>query len=138
VHYLYRSVDQRELIALYRAADVMLVTPFRDGMNLVAKEYVASRVDNDGVLVLSEFAAASRELQAALQVNPHDRPGMVEAISKAVWMPERERRQRMRRMRRSVGAWTAQDWAEAFLSDLAAQGEGQRNIDGHQRGRDPS
>ncbi len=138
VHYLYRSVDQRELVALYRAADVMLVTPFRDGMNLVAKEYVASRVDNDGVLVLSEFAAASRELQAALQVNPHDQPGMVDAISKAVWMPDRERRQRMRRMRRSVGAWTAQDWAEAFLSDLAAQGEGQRTIDGHQRGRDPS
>jgi trehalose 6-phosphate synthase len=137
VHYLYRSVDQRELVALYRAADIMLVTPFRDGMNLVAKEYVSSRVDNDGVLVLSEFAAASRELQAALQVNPHDRPGMVEAISKAVWMPERERRQRMRRMRRSVGAWTAQDWAEAFLSDLAAQGERQRTTDGQQRGHDP-
>src|SRR5690606_7898959 len=72
VQYLHRSVPMRQLAALYRAADVMLVTPLRDGMNLVAKEYVASRVDNTGVLVLSEFTGAARELRSALLVNPHD------------------------------------------------------------------
>src|SRR5947207_1652048 len=72
VHYVYRSLSERELVALYRAADVMLVTPVRDGMNLVAKEFVAARTDEDGVLVLSEFAGAAAELAEALHVNPYD------------------------------------------------------------------
>ena len=72
VQLLYRSVEADELLALYRAADVMLVTPLRDGMNLVAKEYVAARTDEQGVLVLSEFAGAAAELDAALIVNPYD------------------------------------------------------------------
>jgi len=72
VHYIYRGISESELVALYRAADVMVVTPLRDGMNLVAKEFVASRTDEDGVLVLSEFAGASWELPEAIQVNPYD------------------------------------------------------------------
>ena len=80
VHYMYQSVSQRKLVALYRAADVMLVTPLRDGMNLVAKEYVASRVDDDGVLVLSEFAGAVAELDGAITVNPYDVEGVASAI----------------------------------------------------------
>jgi trehalose 6-phosphate synthase/phosphatase len=77
VHYMHQSVSQTELVALYRAADVMLVTPLRDGMNLVAKEFAASRVDEDGVLILSEFAGAAAELDGALTVNPYD----VDAVS---------------------------------------------------------
>ncbi len=72
VHYLYQTLPYDELVALYRAGDVMLVTPFRDGMNLVAKEYAAAHIDGDGVLVLSEFAGAADELTDAVQVNPHD------------------------------------------------------------------
>src|ERR1035438_4460290 len=70
IHYLYQSVEVDELVALYLAADIMLVTPLRDGMNVVAKEYVACRVDNTGALVLSEFAGAAQELRDAILVNP--------------------------------------------------------------------
>ncbi|MBA3639400.1 MAG: trehalose-6-phosphate synthase, partial [Acidobacteria bacterium] len=80
IHYMHQSVEQQDLVALYRAADVMLVTPLRDGMNLVAKEFVASRTDDDGVLVLSEFAGAAAEFGAALLVNPYD----VDAVADAV------------------------------------------------------
>ena len=72
IHYLYQSLPLDELVALYRTGDVMLVTPLRDGMNLVAKEYVTTRLDGDGVLVLSEFAGAADELTDAVLVNPHD------------------------------------------------------------------
>ena len=78
IHYLYRSFDREQLVALYRAADVMLVTPLRDGMNLVAKEFVAARADEDGVLVLSEFAGAAAELGEAAIVNPYDVDGMAD------------------------------------------------------------
>ncbi len=76
VHYVHQSVSMRDLVALYCAADVMLVTPLRDGMNLVAKEFAASRVDDDGVLVLSEFAGAAAELHGAVTVNPYDIEGV--------------------------------------------------------------
>ena len=76
MHYVHQSVSPRDLVALYCAADVMLVTPLRDGMNLVAKEFAASRVDEDGVLVLSEFAGAAAELDGALTVNPYDIEGV--------------------------------------------------------------
>ncbi len=80
VHYLYQTLPYDELIALYRAGDVMLVTPFRDGMNLVAKEYAAAHIDGDGVLVLSEFAGAADELTDAVLVNPHDDRALQQAI----------------------------------------------------------
>jgi trehalose 6-phosphate synthase/phosphatase len=95
VHYVYRSLSERELVALYRAADVMLVTPVRDGMNLVAKEFVAARTDEDGVLVLSEFAGAAAELAEALHVNPYDVDRTSEIYYHALTLHEEERRARM-------------------------------------------
>ena len=106
IHYLYQTLPLDELVALYRTADVMLVTPLRDGMNLVAKEYVATRLDGDGVLVLSEFAGAADELTDAVLVNPHDERPLREAIMTAVEMNRHERRQRMARCARSCAAAT--------------------------------
>jgi trehalose 6-phosphate synthase/phosphatase len=124
VHYLHRSLPFETLVALYRAADVMLVTPVRDGMNLVAKEFVASRIDDDGVLVLSEFAGAADELSAALIVNPYDVDGVSEAIHRALLMEPEERRARMRALRVQVAAHDVHAWTEGFLSALAAMGPG--------------
>ncbi len=117
VHYLYRSVDTVELAALYRAADVMLVTPLRDGMNLVAKEYVAGH-DGDGVLVLSEFAGAARELEDAVLVNPFDERALSGAIERAVSMPAPERHTRMEQLRRVIEHADVHAWAESFLGAL--------------------
>ncbi|MBC7221237.1 bifunctional alpha,alpha-trehalose-phosphate synthase (UDP-forming)/trehalose-phosphatase [Candidatus Bipolaricaulota bacterium] len=122
IWYLYRSVPFERLVALYRAADVALVTPLRDGMNLVAKEYVASQVDGDGVLVLSEFAGAAQELGEALLVNPNDVPGLARAIGEALELPKRERVERMRRMQERVAAHTVEAWAADFLAELGARG----------------
>ena len=121
VHYLRRNQSTEELAALYRAADVMLVTPFCDGMNLVAKEYVATRFDNTGVLVLSEFAGAAPELRNAYQVNPHDVDGLAETMDRALSVDSKDARQRMRSMRRVVRRHTVYDWAEAFMNALGAQ-----------------
>ncbi len=118
VHYLHQSVDKAELAALYRAADVMLVTPLRDGMNLVAKEYVASRVDEDGALVLSEFTGAAIELSTAYGVNPHDIDGTKDAVMRAVRAPQREKVRRMRAMRKRVFEHDVARWAADFLSAL--------------------
>lgn len=118
VLYLHRSHDFSELIALYRLADVMLVTPFRDGMNLVAKEYVATRYDDTGVLVLSEFAGAVNELESSVQVNPYDTDGLKVAIESAVLMPPEEQSERMAAMRAIVSESTAHTWATSFVTDL--------------------
>jgi len=118
IHYLHQSVGPEELVALYLAADVMLVTPLRDGMNLVAKEYVASRVDATGALVLSEFAGAAQELRGAILVNPHDLDGLKDAIRQAITMPGTEAKARMRRMRRVVQRSDVHEWARAFLAAL--------------------
>ena len=119
VHYLYQTLPFDELIALYRAGDVMLVTPFRDGMNLVAKEYAASHIDGDGVLVLSEFAGAADELTDAVQVNPHDDHALQQAIVTAVEMHRHERRDRMAGLRDQIRKSDVQGWADRFLSQLA-------------------
>ena len=127
IHYVHRSVSPRELVSLYLAADVMLVTPLRDGMNLVAKEFAASRVDGDGVLVLSEFAGAAAELGDAVVVNPYDLDGVVSGIRRALDMPVDERRRRMRNLRARVSAYDVHAWAEAFIGRLAtARGTGAR------------
>jgi trehalose 6-phosphate synthase/phosphatase len=118
VHYVHRSVPTEELVALYCAADVMLVTPLRDGMNLVAKEFVASRVDDDGVLLLSEFAGAACELHSALIVNPYDVDGVAAALARALDMPTEERRARMRALRRVVNEHDIHAWADGFLREL--------------------
>jgi trehalose 6-phosphate synthase/phosphatase len=118
VHYLSRSVATDELVALYRAADVMVVTPLRDGMNLVAKEFVATRTDDDGVLILSEFAGAARQLTEALIVNPYDVDGVAGAMGHALSMSPDERRHRMRRLRARVNRSSVYEWAGGFLKRL--------------------
>jgi trehalose-6-phosphate synthase len=117
VHYVYESLDRPDLIAYYRAADVMAVTPFADGMNLVAKEYVASRINGDGALVLSEFAGAARELRSALLVNPYDVDGVAEGLARALTLDEAERRQRMSAMRRTVSDNDLEMWVERAMRD---------------------
>ncbi len=118
VHYLTRSFDQYELAALYRAADVMLVTPLRDGMNLVAKEYVAARVDGGGTLVLSEFAGASAQLRQAYQVNPHDLEELKETLMQALSADPLDAGRRIRAMRRHLRTHDVQAWARSYLSAL--------------------
>ncbi|WNG44558.1 bifunctional alpha,alpha-trehalose-phosphate synthase (UDP-forming)/trehalose-phosphatase [Archangium minus] len=120
VHYLYRSFNERQLTALYRAADVMFVTPIRDGMNLVAKEFCAARPDEDGVLVLSEFAGAADEMGDAVMVNPYDVEGMADALEAALEMPEEERRTRMRNLRARVKEYDVHWWVRSFLDELQA------------------
>ena len=120
IHYVYRSLSEAEVVAHYRAADVMLVTPLRDGMNLVAKEFVAARDDLDGVLVLSELAGAAAELDAALLVNPYDINGVADALAQALAMPESERRLRMFTLRKQVRVGDVHAWASRFLAHLAA------------------
>jgi alpha,alpha-trehalose-phosphate synthase [UDP-forming] len=118
VHYLHQSYPREEMAALYLAADVMLVTPLRDGMNLVAKEYVACRYDETGALVLSEFTGAADELGAAFIVNPHDIEGLKDAIVRAATISPREARRRMRSMRRRVRDHDVNHWAATFLDAL--------------------
>ena len=118
VHYVHRSVSLHELAALYVAADVMLVTPLRDGMNLVAKEFVATRVDNGGVLVLSEFAGAAAELDGAVVVNPYDVDAVAASIRRGLTMPARERASRMRTLRQRVLTHDVHAWASGFLTRL--------------------
>ncbi len=118
VQYLYRGFSQADLLGLYRSADVMLVTPVRDGMNLVAKEFVASRVDSDGVLVLSEFTGAAEELAEAVMVNPYDIEATAESYFRALTMPRGERRARMCALRSRVRAAPVDRWAEGFLAAL--------------------
>jgi len=118
VHNIHRSVPFDELVALYRAADVMLVTPLRDGMNLVAKEYVASRVDRAGALVLSEFAGAARELTDAYIVNPYDLDSLCAGIVAAVNVDAIEKRRRMRSLQRVVLRHDIHHWASSFLHTL--------------------
>jgi trehalose 6-phosphate synthase len=118
VHYLHQSYPREEMAALYLAADVMLVTPLRDGMNLVAKEYVACRNDESGALVLSEFTGAADEFGGAFLVNPHDIEGMKDTIMRATAVKPAEARRRMRSMRRRVREHDVARWAASFLSKL--------------------
>ncbi|WP_061683656.1 alpha,alpha-trehalose-phosphate synthase (UDP-forming) [Microbacterium laevaniformans] len=120
IRYLHHSYPREEMVALYLAADVMLVTALRDGMNLVAKEYVASRIDSRGVLVLSEFTGAADELSQAVKVNPHDIDGLKDAIMAAVEMQPAEQARRMRGLRRRVRDHDVADWSRRFLADLDA------------------
>jgi trehalose 6-phosphate synthase len=118
VRYYYRGLDRPELIAHYAAADVLLVTPLRDGMNLVAKEYVACRPDESGVLVLSEFAGAAEQLDRAVIVNPYDLDGLARALGEAVDMTKEEQRSRMRSLRKHVQGWDVHAWAAHGLAGI--------------------
>ncbi|WP_106847903.1 trehalose-6-phosphate synthase [Blastococcus sp. Marseille-P5729] len=118
VTYIHRSMPREELVALYLAADIMVVTPFRDGMNLVAKEYVACRLDGTGALVLSEFAGAARELKQAYLVNPYDIEGLKSAYLEAINADVGERRKRMRAMQRQVKGHDVAAWAKSFVEEI--------------------
>jgi trehalose 6-phosphate synthase/phosphatase len=118
IHYIHQTVSMPQLVALYAAADVMLVTPLRDGMNLVAKEFVASRVNDDGVLVLSEFAGAAAELAGAVMVNPYDVDAVSQRLHEALSIPAEERRTRMQALRRRVHEYDVHHWAADFLTRL--------------------
>jgi alpha,alpha-trehalose-phosphate synthase [UDP-forming] len=119
VRYLFRAYSQRELAAYYRESDVCLVSPLRDGMNLVAKEFVTCQADDPGVLVLSRFAGAAAELKDALVVNPYDLDGMADALARALSMPLDERQARQRACWRLVKRDTATRWAARFVDDLS-------------------
>ncbi len=119
VFYFYRSFPVEELSALYHKADICLVTPMRDGMNLVCKEYIASRVNNNGVLILSEMAGASKELVDAVIVNPNNIGSIAAAIKEALNMPLEEQERRMRMMKEIVSKFNIVHWVKLFMSKLA-------------------
>lgn len=118
IWYLYRSLPFHNLIALYNIADVCLITPLRDGMNLIAKEYIATKTDGRGVLVLSEMAGAARELGEALIVNPNNRDEVVEALEKALTMPEEDQIERNRAMQERLQRYDVVRWAKEFRDRL--------------------
>ncbi|SFW33063.1 bifunctional alpha,alpha-trehalose-phosphate synthase (UDP-forming)/trehalose-phosphatase [Chitinophaga sancti] len=118
INYFYRSFPVETLSALYSFADVGLVTPMRDGMNLVSKEYVASRKDSDGVLILSEMAGASKELIDALIVNPNNIGAIARGIHEALNMPEGEQRRRMKQMQQIVSKFNISHWVKLFMARL--------------------
>jgi trehalose 6-phosphate synthase len=130
IRYVNRAYSRASLAALYRMAAVGLVTPLRDGMNLVAKEYVAAQnPENPGVLVLSQFAGAAEELDGAILVNPHETEAMAAAIDAALRMPLPERQARYHRMYRHLAANDIDRWAERFLAALAESRQQPRLFD---------
>jgi trehalose 6-phosphate synthase len=121
LRYVNKAYNHIALVGLYRSACAAMVTPLRDGMNLVAKEYVAAQNPNDpGVLILSRFAGAAYQLKTALIVNPYDEASMVDALHRALSMPLEERRQRWEPMMASVTVDNIDVWRESFLRALAA------------------
>jgi trehalose 6-phosphate synthase len=122
IHYLNQPFDRVALTALYLTADIMVVTPLRDGMNLVAKEYVAAREDGSGALVLSEFAGAAAELPHAFLVNPHDVDGLKETLLRAMWADPADLRARMSAMRAHLQTHDILAWARAYLTSLDQTG----------------
>jgi alpha,alpha-trehalose-phosphate synthase [UDP-forming] len=119
IHYYFRSLSFEELISYYLAADICLITPLRDGMNLIAKEYVASQDPGKGMLVLSEFAGAAEELKEAVIVNAYSIPSIVRGLKRALEMKPKERHARMDEMRRRLKRRDIKKWGEAFLKKLA-------------------
>ena len=118
IHYFYRSFPLTALSAFYRMAHVALVTPMRDGMNLVCKEYIASRLDKKGVLILSEMAGSSKELSDAILINPNDLGQLVKAIHEALTMPEEIQMKHMEVMQRSVRRYNIHHWVDLFMKRL--------------------
>ncbi len=129
IHYFYRSFPLTALSAFYRMADVALVTPMRDGMNLVCKEYIASKLDKKGVLILSEMAGASKELSDALLINPNNIEQMVRAIKKALEMPESKQIANMSTMQRSIRRYNIHHWVNLFMERLATAKNEQKALE---------
>ena len=130
VHYLHQSMPRDELTAFYLAADVMLVTPLRDGMNLVAKEYVAARTDEQGTLVLSEFTGAAAELDGAFLINPHDVEGLKDTLVAVMNGNPLAHRRRMLAMRRQIRANDVRAWGRRYLDALSVAGGPPRQLSG--------
>ncbi len=128
IHYLNQPFDRSQLAALYRAANVMVVTPLRDGMNLVAKEFVAAREDGSGALVLSEFAGAAAELSEAFLVNPHDLDGLKQTLLQALEAEPADLTARMSAMRRHIAEHDILAWARAYLTALDHTGRLARQL----------
>jgi len=123
VWYVYSNLTPVELAAYYRTSDIAFITPLKDGMNLVAKEYCAACIAENGVLILSEFAGAAAQLhRGALLVNPYDIEGVADAVLQACEMPIEERRERMARLRRIVRDADVFSWVKSFMQ--AAETEG--------------
>jgi trehalose 6-phosphate synthase/phosphatase len=118
VHYYYRNLPFRELVALYNLSDIALITPFRDGMNLIAKEYIASKADGKGVLILSEMAGSAQVLKEALIINPNDIDEIVKSLQMAINMLPKEQKQRIDIMQKSLEEHTVQKWAHHFIQVL--------------------
>jgi trehalose 6-phosphate synthase len=131
ITYFCRAVPRNDLVAYYAAADIALVTPLRDGLNLIAKEFVASRPDGDGALILSEFAGAAEEMQEALLVNPYDVDDLADKIYEAIQLSEEDRRARMGRLRDLVKSRDVSWWQKEFLGDLL---HGDRGEEGDRKG----
>ena len=129
IHYFYRSLPQESLSGFYRLADVALVTPMRDGMNLVCKEYIASKLDQKGVLILSEMAGASKELSDAILVNPNDLNQMADAIYQALIMPEEAQKVHMSIMQASLKRYNIHHWVKIFMDRLEFFKNLQRSMD---------
>lgn len=121
IWYFYRAMPFDDLIALYSTADIALITPLRDGMNLVAKEYVATRQNQDGVLILSEMAGAANELSQAIVINPSNADDIADALAKALEMPLAEQQVRMKAMQHRVSRYTVERWAEDFMQALTSE-----------------
>jgi trehalose 6-phosphate synthase len=117
IRFLRGHHDYLAVLAAYRMADVLLVTSLHDGMNLVAKEFIASRTDGDGIMVLSKYTGCARELDDALRVNPFDVDQLADVLYEAYRMPDRERRQRMARMREKVDRHNVFDWAAQIFEE---------------------
>ena len=118
VHYFYRSFEFEELIAMYHTADIALVSPLRDGMNLVAKEYIATKHSNPGVLILSEMAGAAIELPDAIIINPNDAEEIEKSIFQALTMDKDEKMKRMEKMQKRISTQTVKKWASDFVGEL--------------------
>lgn len=129
IHYFYRSFELSSLSAFYRMASVALVTPMRDGMNLVCKEFIASKLDKRGVLILSEMAGSSKELSDAILINPNDVDELVDAIHEALSMPEEEQMARMAIMQRSLKRYNIHHWVKLFFDRLSLVKEEQKSLE---------
>jgi trehalose 6-phosphate synthase/phosphatase len=128
IWYLYRFIPMKTLAAYYHSADVALITPLRDGMNLIAKEYVASQTDQLGVLILSEMTGSAKELGDAILVNPNNHEEVAEAIAQALRMPEEEQRSRMENMQKRLSRFTVLRWADEFMNELQKIGKIQEEL----------
>lgn len=126
ISYQFQNLPFNELVALYAEAEVALVTPLRDGMNLVAKEYIASKQKKSGVLILSEMAGAIDEMPEAIGVNPNDKSSIATAIKTALTMPKKEQRVRLDSIQRRISRYTVQQWGGDFLSQLQLASDEQR------------